>query len=138
MRSIESTILMLFMAGSSAAIAQESTMRPDSLHAIDRNRASIVKRIVDEWSPAMTGAPNGRALSREALAEALWQLRADRLLAASLAGDVDALLALVETTRSRERSRDPLTRRAAEKALGDAAADLVYTPSIPAASSTRA
>ncbi len=131
MRSIGSTILMLFMAGSSAAIAQESTMRPDSLHAIDRNRASIVKRIVDEWSPAMTGASNGRALSREALAEALWQLRADRLLAASLAGDVDALLALVETTRSHERSRDPLTRRAAEKALGDAAADLVYTPVNP-------
>jgi hypothetical protein len=61
----------------------------------------------------------------EALTHALWQLRADRLLAASLGGSRESLDAIIAESDGRG------SPRAHDKALGDASADLTYTPINP-------
>jgi hypothetical protein len=67
-----------------------------------------------------------RRLDHEQLSNALFALRADRLFAVTLAGDADAVEAVLADAK-READRP----RAAAKALGDATADLTYTPINP-------
>jgi hypothetical protein len=67
-----------------------------------------------------------RRLDHEQLSNALFALRADRLFAVTLAGDAEAVEAVLA-----EAKREAVRPRAAAKALGDATADLTYTPLNP-------
>jgi hypothetical protein len=63
------------------------------------------------------------------LRRALWGLRADRLLAASLSPGVDGLLSILGPGDADDGAATRL--RPVRKALGDATADLAYTPVTP-------
>jgi hypothetical protein len=100
---------------------------PSPLLAIDQNRATVIERIAHEWGEPL--AQSSAALSPEQLRTMLAGLRADHLLAASLAGSLEGLrntlaVAMTSTTAVRE----PLAHT---KALGDTNDDLVYTPINP-------
>ena len=112
-----------------SAFAQEAriTSAPSPLLEVDRHRASIVDGIVANWSDALFvkhGASTGQAQAD--LRASLMGLRADRLLAASLAGSYATLDALIDDGRA-----DGAALRVAAKNLGDVAADLTYTPVNP-------
>ena len=59
-------------------------MQPNALLTIDRNRTTVVDRIVAEWGAALSRSTAG--ISSAQLHALLMGLRADHLLAASLAG----------------------------------------------------
>jgi hypothetical protein len=125
------SVVCLTVLFASTIAAAEIAPRPDSLHVVDRNRASLVKRIVDEWGPTLSARSPSHPES-QAFAERLWALRSDRLLAASLAGDLDTIVGLFNETRAESQQEvDPLRREVVRKAIGDSAADLVYTPLTP-------
>ena len=83
-------------------------------------------RLAKQWSDAFAVLPKERRLDHEQLSSALWALRADRLFAVTLAGEVEA----VEAVLGME-APDALKPRVAAKALGDPTADLTYTPINP-------
>ncbi len=99
------------------------------LFVVEQQRASLVSRLSAQWSGAFAALPPARRVSHEGLANALWGLRADRLFAVSLAGELDAVEAVLAGA-----AQDGLIEPAQSvevKALGDANADLTYTPLNP-------
>lgn len=100
------------------------------LIVLERHRASVVQRIVNEWAADLPGLPPNRRISAEELGEALWSLRSDRLLAASLAGSFATIEALVGESRQ-EHAAALKAAAPSSKNLGDIGADLVYTPINP-------
>ncbi len=99
----------------------------DALLAIDQQRASVIERIVDTW-----GAPLARSsahVSIDELRTRLQGLRADHLLAASLAGTLDGLREVIGANSAPRATAKPGLQQV--KALGDSAADVVYTPITP-------
>ena len=80
------------------ALAQEAIGElravPSALLSIDQNRPVVIERIVEVFRPAF--GPGQEATVREALAG----MRADQLLAASLAPNLDGLLAVMKSTDS--------------------------------------
>ena len=92
-----------------------------ALLAVDANRASLVDRIVSAWSLDLANRNTG--IDAETLHTMLMGLRADDLLAASLAGSLEGLRQVLERAMV-DRSPQP-------KALGDPDKDVVYTPVIP-------
>jgi hypothetical protein len=111
-----------------AAIAAASvSAAPSPLLAIDRNRTTVVERIVGQWGEAL--ARTGAGLTSEQLRAVLSGLRADHLLAASLAGNLEGLRNVVAMAlTSNAEVKASLLQ---DKALGDASDDLVYTPVTP-------
>jgi hypothetical protein len=65
------------------------TVKPDTLLAIDSNRATVVEGIVNTWGATPEDA--GVGISRAELRVMLQKLRADQLLAASVAGSASGL-----------------------------------------------
>ena len=108
------------------ALAQESVgelrAAPSALLSIDQHRPVVIERIVEVFRPAF--GPGQEATVREALAG----MRADRLLAASLAPNLDGLLAVM---KSAESPSTIVLAKPVGKALGDVGADVVYTPVTP-------
>jgi hypothetical protein len=104
--------------------AQPVEHAADALLAIDQQRESVVDRIVATWGAAL--AKSSEPVSIDDLRTRLMQLRADRLLAASLSGTEEGVRAAsgfaAVTTK-------PTTVHT--KALGDIATDVVYTPVTP-------
>jgi hypothetical protein len=98
-----------------------------ALLAIDQNRSTVVDRVVERFGDALEAA--GAGLSRAQLRTMLQSLRADHLLAASLAGDLDGLRNVLANaiTASAPVHQGLVTT----KALGDPNADLTYTPVAP-------
>ena len=97
------------------------------LLVVEQQRASMVARLAQQWSPAFEALPDARRRSHEELANTLWTLRADRLFAVSLAAELDAVERVLTESAS-----DALPARDVQvKALGDPAADLTYTPLNP-------
>jgi hypothetical protein len=106
--------------------AQPPERAADALLAIDQQRASVVERVVATWGPAL--ATSSDSVSIDELRTRLLSLRADRLLAASLAGSEEGLREVTGLAAS------PAVTKATAmptKALGDIAADVVYTPVTP-------
>jgi Chaperone of endosialidase len=110
----------------------------NALLTIDQNRAAIVDRIVLDRGPALV--QSGTGLTSDHLRSMLLQLRADQLLAASLAGTLDGLRdvlarALVGTDPINPALLVPVSSSAAvgtfTKAIGDPTDDVVYTPVTP-------
>ncbi len=94
----------------------------DPLLAIDLNRSAIITDIVKGFE---ANAESDGAMRLKAKLE---MLRADRLLAASLASSRTSLDAILAEAQAREPAAFAQVR---EKALGDANRDLVYTPIVP-------
>jgi hypothetical protein len=97
------------------------------LLAVDQNRNTVVDRVVDEWGDALAAAHAG--VGKEELRTLLAGLRADQLLAASLAGSLDGLRDVIANALTSAR---PVAEGFVRgKALGDASDDLTYTPVTP-------
>lgn len=111
----------------SGAMGQALQTAPNALLTIDQNRNTVVERIVGEWGEVM--AKSGAGLSPEQLRVLLMGLRADHLLAANLAGDLDGLRNVLANALTS--TADVKASLLHAKALGDPAADLVYTPVVP-------
>ncbi len=99
---------------------------PSALLAIDQHRASVIDRIVREWSVPLEAS--GAGIDREQLRAMLQSLRADDLLAASLAGTLSGLRDVIAMAVG---SAAPHRAVKAIQNLGDANQDLVYTPVSP-------
>src|SRR5258705_11275080 len=77
----------------------------DALLAVDQHRATVIDRVVTQWGEPLT--QSGAGLNAEQLREMLGGLRADYLLAASLAGTLGGLRnVLALTVTSAAPSRD--------------------------------
>ena len=115
---------LVFAVHSIVAAAQELDRNADALLAIDQHRSTVVERIVDAWGAKL--AQSSALVSIDELRTRLMVLRADRLLAASLAGTLDGVREVlgVESVATK-----PALQQA--KALGDSAGDVVYTPVTP-------
>ncbi len=105
---------------SGAAMARSGDLRADPLLAIDMNRAAVIDQVIAGWRGKL--APEQEKTIREALSA----LRADRLLAASVAPSVDGLLSVL---KSAETTSVAAGAKVQVKALGDL--DLAYTPVTP-------
>lgn len=116
-------LLVGLMAG--AAVAQQVV--PSALLTIDQNRPTVVERIVGEWG--MLLAQSSVGISAEQLRTMLNGLRADHLLAASLAGSLSGLRDVMANALTSTAEVGPEVLRV--KALGDTTDDLVYTPLTP-------
>ena len=132
-RAFACAALLLVIPSLSATAAEPPavvTVDPNgvvsSLLSIDQNRGTIVDRIMREWGDSVT-ASNPR-LSRSQLREALFAMRSDQLLAASLAGSADGLLDVISQAVA---TPAPGKGDAQTKALGDATSDLTYVPLQP-------
>ena len=101
---------------------------PNALLSIDQNRATVVDRIVAEWGDELAHSTAG--IDATQLRLTLQAMRADHLLAASLAGSLDGLRSIIATSLAGPEV--PIGKSGAvAKALGDAADDLTYTPVTP-------
>ena len=96
------------------------------LFVVEQQRSALVSRLVKQWSDAFAVLPKERRLDHEQLSSALFALRADRLFAVTLAGDAEAVEAVLADAK-----REMAKPRVATKALGDATVDLTYTPINP-------
>lgn len=100
--------------------------KADSLLAVDSNRGTVVDSIVGAWGKELAKL----GVANSDLRATLYAMRADQLLAASLAGSASGLLDVLDKTL-------PVTKAATAKgggttkALGDATQDVVYTPVTP-------
>ena len=125
-----STIVAAVGLVSTVAVAQnDATVRAGAnpLLAIDQHRASVVEHIVKAWGPALAKSP--AQLSIDDLRTRLAGLRADELLAASLAGTLDGLREVIGADEISIAATNPGLLQT--KALGDSTADVVYTPLTP-------
>jgi hypothetical protein len=128
MSGVRKIVVMLALAASAAAVAADLPgIGPDPLLAIDQNRVTVVNRVVESWSEPLARSTAG--LTREQLREMLAALRADHLMAASLAGSLEGLRDVL--ARSMVGESSVAAGRARGKALGDPDADLTYTPVVP-------
>jgi hypothetical protein len=94
-----------------------------ALFVVEQQRSALVTRLAKPWSGALAVLSTDRRHIHGQLSGALWVLRADRLLAVTLAGEVEVIeTVLVE---DRQNARKP---RALHKTLGDATVDLTDTP----------
>src|SRR2546425_11256960 len=111
-------LALAFPAG--LALAGPAThARPDTLLAIDMNRAAVIDGVVGNWHSQLT------SVQEKVLRDTLATLRADRLMAASLAPSFDGLLAGLKSVDQISAAPD----RVNAKAVG--AADQVYTAVTP-------
>jgi hypothetical protein len=93
--------------------------------SIDQNRSTVVDRIVAEWGGDLAQANAG--VSVDQFRTTLLAMRADYLLAASIAGSLEGLRNVIASSLIGAAPVKPL----ANKALGDTADDLTYTPVTP-------
>ena len=124
------TIMIVAVAalGSIAGNAWAQHLAPNALLTIDQNRPTVIERIVSEWGDRLESSNAG--VDAAQLRQILSGLRADHLLAASLAGSVEGLRDVVSGALVRtDAAVSPALKHT--KALGDTTDDLVYTPVVP-------
>jgi len=130
-RGARHTVAAAVCAGALAAgaVHAQAPLRvvPNVLVSIDQNRATIVDRIVAEWGERLASADAG--ITEAQLRATLTAMRADYLLAASVAGSLDGLRNVVVSSLAG--AAPELGLRAHAKAIGDTADDLVYEPVTP-------
>jgi hypothetical protein len=110
--------------GAGAALQRAA---PSPLLSIDQNRRTVIDRIVKEWGGELVKANAG--IDADQLRELLGAMRADQLLAASLVGSLNGLRDVVAAAIVGTAAVKPTLLQV--RALGDPAADLVYTPVSP-------
>lgn len=110
------TCLSVSIAGSAQAV----DLQANPLLAIDRNRAAVIEHVISQFKG------NFAAGQEDVVRETLRSLRADHLLAASLAPNLDGLLAAITSADTGVGGSKVSTKN-----LGDSSVDLVYTPVTP-------
>lgn len=110
------TCLLAAVAGTAAA----GELQANSLLAVDRNRTAVIEHIISQFKGSFAEG------QEQMVRGTLNSLRADHLLAASLAPSLDGLLAAIVSADTGVAGSKVVT-----KDLGDPAADLVYTPVTP-------
>jgi hypothetical protein len=95
--------------------------------AIDQHRTTVVERVINEWGDRLS--LSGAGLNREQLREMLFAMRADQLLAASLAGSLTGLRDVLAHSLTNAVTAKPGVQQV--KAIGDSGDDIVYTPVTP-------
>ena len=121
--AVRAALVMILSAGS----AQAGAGSADGLLAIDQHRSSVIERIVATWGVPL--AQSSANVSIDELRVHLQALRADELLAASLAGTPDGLRDVL--AQAAATSAAVKASAVALKSLGDKAIDDVYTPVTP-------
>jgi len=122
-----SVLAPLVVALSALLVVPQIQAEPTApLFVVEQQRSALVTRLAKQWSDAFALLPKERRLDHEQLSSALWALRADRLFAVTLAGDAEAVEAVLADAK-----RDAVKPRVSTKALGDPTADLTYTPINP-------
>ncbi len=111
------------------AASNKAAFAPSALLAVDQHRATVVERIVAEWGDKLVAANAG--VNREQLREMLFAMRADQLLAASLAGSLSGLRDVLANALSGNPRQAPGLEVAGAEDLGNPNLDLVYTPVTP-------
>jgi hypothetical protein len=111
-------------AGADDTVAITQRAIGSSLLSVDQHRETIVDGIVAQWGDKISATT---AMGPAQLREALFALRSDRLLAASLAGTADALLDVMSPRASAAVDKEDVQT----KALTNANADLTYVPVTP-------
>ena len=127
MRRSISLLLAACCALSGEALGQRA--KPDPLLAVDRNRATVIERIVAEWGDPLERSPAG--VDRRQLRAMLEALRADHLLAASLAGSLSGLRDTLSGSLVGTSAQVPAKHVVVAEDLGNPGLDLVYTPVTP-------
>jgi hypothetical protein len=115
------------IAASSAEEEPAIATHPNPLLGIDQNRNTVIDRVVGDWGEALEATRTG--IDRTHLRTLLEGLRADQLLAASLAGSLEGLRNVIANALTTSAPVAPSLVRA--KVLGDATDDLAYTPITP-------
>ena len=110
------------LAGAAVAVsaAPPRDVRADPMLAVDLNRAAVIEQVVAGWRGQLS------AEQEKALRGTLWSLRADRLVAVSMAPSVEGLLSVLQ---SADRTTMVAGQKMNLKDLGDL--DLAYTPVTP-------
>jgi len=86
------------------------------LFVVEQQRAALVAQLSRQWSGAFAALPAPRQRTQEQLASTLWSLRADRLFAVSLAGEVEDVEAVfADANRELPRSERPSRRSAIQR-----------------------
>src|SRR5207248_5963765 len=116
--------LALAMPAGIAVADSGVKFKPDTLLAVDGNRSTVIDGIVANWGAELEKSSAG--VSKADLKTMLQSLRADKLLAASLAGSLSGLRDVLSSALPSKTSEKVPT-----KALGDAGDDVVYTPVAP-------
>ena len=120
-------VLVAAILATTCGVAPAQSIAPSALLAIDQNRTTVVDRIVSDWGDALTRS--NASITAEQLREMLLAMRADQLVAASLAGSVNGLRDVLANALT---STAPIAPGLIHtKALGDSTAELVYTPIMP-------
>ena len=126
---IGSSVVLVAVSTAAPVAAQPVESTADALLAIDGNRASVVERIVATWGPELARSRANVAV--DDLRASLFALRADHLLAASLAGTVEGVRAAIGLDPGAVVAARKGGAAAQEKALGNSDVDVVYTPVTP-------
>src|SRR5947208_3599493 len=116
---VQAVCLALAMPAGMAVAGPLGKNKPDTLLAVDMNRTAIIDGVVANWKAELT------ATQEKVLRATLSTLRADRLMAASLASSFDGVVAVMKTVDHAA----PLSEKVNEKAAGGP--DLVYVPITP-------
>src|SRR5437763_8355580 len=85
-RNIGLGLVLVALLCATNAFAQNAA---NPLLAIDQHRTTVVDRVIGEWGDKLSATSAG--VNREQLREMLFAMRADQLLAASLAGSINGL-----------------------------------------------
>ena len=117
-------LLALGLLGCIAGAAAAANLRPDALVAVDQMRPQVIARIIAQFETAF--GPG----QQEMVQATLQRLRADHLLAASLAPNLEGLLAVIRSAEEGVGGEKVAARKQVQQ-LGDANQDLVYTPVAP-------
>ena len=117
---VQAVALALALPIGTAYAGAASNVKPDSLLAVDMNRATVIEGIVYTWGPALQ---QSGGVSSDALREMLQKLRADHLLAASVAGSLTGLLDVL--TGALPTSKQGVLAKA------DVGPESIYTPVTP-------
>lgn len=125
---LRSATLVAALFAATVAVSATAAVRPapDSLLAVDMNRSVVVEGIMSTWSKEISAAERASIISH------LNGLRADDLLAASVAGSFEGVLKVASQGQKFNADVDSMQlTRDHSKALGDLAIDTAYTPITP-------
>ena len=115
------SLALVGWTGVGMAATAEVSHQPNALLTIDQNRSVLVDRIVTTYG--MRLEQSGSGVSQEQLRGLLQGLRADELLAASLAGSLSDLRSVLENASNRIQSKSRISAKAG--------ANDVYVPVTP-------
>jgi Collagen triple helix repeat (20 copies) len=121
---IVKAICLALALPSGIAVADAVKNKPDTLLAVDSNRSTVIDGIVANWGSELDRS--GAGITSTNLRTMLEGLRADKLLAASLAGSLSGLRDVLTNALPAKTSEKGPT-----KALGNTSNDVVYTPVVP-------